>query len=124
MLLTLFDSLSQYFGPFRVFEFLTIRAIAATLTALLFSLMLGPRFINKMRDTQVAQVIREEGPEALLGVAFGLVHPDDGAPRLSEREAQNSPQRRQAGELRNRKSERETHLGRLRHCESARRGRG
>jgi len=66
MLLTLFDFLSQYFGPFRVFEFLTIRAIAATLTALLFSLMLGPRFINKMRDTQVAQVIREEGPETHL----------------------------------------------------------
>ena len=66
MLLTLFDYLSQFFGPFRVFEFLSVRAIAATLTALIFSLFFGPKFIRKMKITQVAQVIREEGPETHL----------------------------------------------------------
>ena len=66
MLLPLFDYLANFFGPFRVFEFISVRAIAATLTALLFSLLLGPRFINKMRDNQVGQVVREEGPETHL----------------------------------------------------------
>jgi len=66
MLLPLFDYLANFFGPFRVFEFISVRAIAATLTALLFSLLLGPRFINKMRDNQVGQVVREEGPKTHL----------------------------------------------------------
>ena len=66
MLLPLFDYLADYFGPFRVFEFITVRAIAATLSALLFSLILGPKFINRMRDSQVGQVVREKGPETHL----------------------------------------------------------
>ena len=35
-------------------------------TSLLFSLVLGPKFINKMKDIQVGQVIRNEGPESHL----------------------------------------------------------
>ena len=35
MLLPLFDYLANFFGPFRVFEFISVRAIAATLTALM-----------------------------------------------------------------------------------------
>jgi len=66
MLLPLFEYLSEFFGPFRVVEFLSTRAILATLTSLIFSLILGPRFINKMKDIQVGQVIREEGPETHL----------------------------------------------------------
>ena len=66
MLLPLFEYLSEFFGPFRVVEFLSTRAILATLTSLLFSLLLGPKFINKMKDIQVGQVIREEGPDSHL----------------------------------------------------------
>ena len=66
MLLPLFEYLSEFFGPFRVVEFLSTRAILATLTSLLFSLVLGPKFINKMKDIQVRQVIREEGPDSHL----------------------------------------------------------
>ncbi len=66
MLLPLFEYLSEFFGPFRVVEFLSTRAILATLTSLIFSLVLGPRFISKMKDIQVGQVIREEGPETHL----------------------------------------------------------
>ena len=66
MLLPLFEYLSEFFGPFRVVEFLSTRAILATLTSLLFSLFLGPKFINKMKDIQVQQVIRSEGPETHL----------------------------------------------------------
>ena len=64
MLLPLFEYLSEFFGPFRVVEQLITRSILATLTSLLFSLVLGPRFINKMKDTQVGQVVREEGPKS------------------------------------------------------------
>ena len=66
MLLPLFEYLSEFFGPFRVVEFLSTRAILATLTSLLFSLLLGPKFINKMKDIQVQQVVRAEGPETHL----------------------------------------------------------
>ena len=66
MLLPVFEYLSEFFGPFRVVEFLSTRAILATLTSLFFSLILGPRFINKMKDIQVRQVIREEGPKTHL----------------------------------------------------------
>ena len=66
MLLPLFEYLSEFFGPFRVVEFLSTRAILATLTSLLFSLILGPKFINKMKDIQIQQVVRSEGPETHL----------------------------------------------------------
>jgi len=66
MLLELFNFFSDAFGPFRVFEYLSFRSIFATLTALLISLILGPRFINKMNQIQVGQVVRKEGPSSHL----------------------------------------------------------
>ena len=62
MLVELFNFFSDSFGPFRVFEYLSFRAIFSTLTALTISLVIGPRFINKMQEIQVGQVIRERGP--------------------------------------------------------------
>ena len=62
MLVELFNFFSDSFGPFRVFDYLSFRAIFATLTALTISLVIGPRFINKMQEIQVGQVIRERGP--------------------------------------------------------------
>ena len=62
MLVELFNFFSDSFGPFRVFEYLSCRAICSTLTALTISLVIGPRFINKMQEIQVGQVIRERGP--------------------------------------------------------------
>ena len=49
MLVELFNFFSDSFGPLRVFDYLSFRAIFATLTALLVSLILGPRFISKMK---------------------------------------------------------------------------
>ena len=66
MLLELFNFFSDAFGPFRVFEYLSFRSIFATLTALLISLILGPRFISKMNQIQVGQVVRKEGPSSHL----------------------------------------------------------
>ena len=62
MLIELFNFFSDSFGPFRVFDYLSFRAIFSTLTALTISLVIGPRFINKMQEIQVGQVIRERGP--------------------------------------------------------------
>ncbi len=66
MLVELLDFFSDSYGPLRVFDYLSFRAIFATLTALLVSLILGPRFINKMQTIEVGQVIREKGPATHL----------------------------------------------------------
>ena len=66
MFLELFNFFSDSFGPLRVFEYLSFRAIFAALTALLISLALGPIFINKMHSIQVGQVVRQEGPSTHL----------------------------------------------------------
>ena len=66
MLLFLFDFFSESFGPLRVFEYLSFRSILATITSLIFSLLLGPLFINKMKQDQQNQIIRESGPESHL----------------------------------------------------------
>tara|TARA_Y100001960_G_C14780837_1_gene886604 strand:- start:6406 stop:7488 length:1083 start_codon:yes stop_codon:yes gene_type:complete len=66
MLVEFFNFFSDSYGPLRVFDYLSFRAILSTLTALMVSLLLGPRFINKMQDIRVGQVIRQEGPSSHL----------------------------------------------------------
>ncbi|HPQ16710.1 MAG TPA: phospho-N-acetylmuramoyl-pentapeptide-transferase, partial [Bryobacteraceae bacterium] len=60
----LFEQLYQYFSPFRVFRFITFRAAFASLTALFLCLVLGPWLIRKLRQFQIGQHIREEGPKS------------------------------------------------------------
>jgi phospho-N-acetylmuramoyl-pentapeptide-transferase len=60
----LFEQLYQYFSPFRVFRFITFRAAFASLTALFLCLVLGPWLIQKLRQFQIGQHIREEGPKS------------------------------------------------------------
>jgi phospho-N-acetylmuramoyl-pentapeptide-transferase len=54
--------LFPYFRPFRVFRYLTFRTAFASLTALLIALFIGPFVIEKLREFQIGQYIREEGP--------------------------------------------------------------
>jgi len=54
--------LQSYFGAFNVFRYITFRTAMATLTALLVSLLLGPKMIQRLRHFQIGQEIREEGP--------------------------------------------------------------
>lgn len=54
--------LHSHFGAFNVFRYITFRAAMATLTALLVSLLLGPWIIRRLRQFQIGQEIREEGP--------------------------------------------------------------
>ncbi len=63
MLYHLLPPLEPYFGPLRVFQFITFRTAAASLTALALSLLLGPWLIRKLREFQIGQVIRHEGPQ-------------------------------------------------------------
>jgi len=51
-------------GAFNVFQYITFRTAMATLTALLVSLLLGPRLIARLRQFQIGQEIREEGPSS------------------------------------------------------------
>jgi phospho-N-acetylmuramoyl-pentapeptide-transferase len=55
--------LRPYFSPLNVFRYITVRTAVASLTALLLSLLLGPWVIERLRELQVKQYIREEGPK-------------------------------------------------------------
>ncbi|HWJ56788.1 MAG TPA: phospho-N-acetylmuramoyl-pentapeptide-transferase [Vicinamibacterales bacterium] len=48
---------------FNVFRYITFRTAGASLTALAFSLILGPIMIRRLRDFQIGQVIRQDGPQ-------------------------------------------------------------
>ncbi|HWZ53639.1 MAG TPA: phospho-N-acetylmuramoyl-pentapeptide-transferase [Candidatus Acidoferrales bacterium] len=59
----LFFALKPHFSPLNVFRYITVRTAVASLTAMLISLLLGPWVIDKLRELQVKQFIREEGPK-------------------------------------------------------------
>jgi phospho-N-acetylmuramoyl-pentapeptide-transferase len=56
--------LKSVFGGFNVFRYITFRTIFAILTALIISLMVGGWFIRKLRELQVGQYVREDGPQS------------------------------------------------------------
>jgi phospho-N-acetylmuramoyl-pentapeptide-transferase len=60
----LYLKLFHYFPPFRIFRYLTFRTAFASLTALFTGLIVGPVVIRRLRDFQIGQYIREEGPQA------------------------------------------------------------
>ena len=64
MLLYLSDSLIHYWSAFRVFQYLTLRAILGVLTALLVSLMIGPAMIRYLSRYKIGQPIRDDGPKS------------------------------------------------------------
>lgn len=58
----LFEQLFPYFSPLRVFRYVTFRTAFASLTALFLCLVIGPWLIARLRQFQIGQYIREEGP--------------------------------------------------------------
>lgn len=60
----LYENLFPFFSPFRVVQYVTFRTAFASLTALFISILLGPWLIRKLRDFQIGQYIREEGPKS------------------------------------------------------------
>ncbi len=59
----LFEKLYSVWSPLRVFRYVTIRTAFASLTALFLCVVLGPWLIGKLREFQIGQYIREEGPK-------------------------------------------------------------
>jgi phospho-N-acetylmuramoyl-pentapeptide-transferase len=54
--------LSEYLPVLNVTRYVTFRTAGASLTALAIGLFVGPWMIRKLREFQVGQVIRQEGP--------------------------------------------------------------
>ncbi len=63
MLYHLFSPLVEVSIVFNVFRYVTFRAIAAFITALLFSLFIGPKMIKMLRKGNVVETINEYVPE-------------------------------------------------------------
>ncbi len=66
MFLPILEYLAESFGPLRVFNYFTFRAILATLTSLVFILFFGKTFIRFIAKQKYGQIIREEGPQSHL----------------------------------------------------------
>ena len=64
MLYHLLISLYPQVPVFNVARYITFRTAAASMTALVVSLVLGPWLIRRLREFQIGQVIRQEGPES------------------------------------------------------------
>ena len=62
----LYEKLFPFFHPFRIFRYLTFRTAFASLTALMIALFIGPYVIQKLREFQIGQYIREDGPQSHL----------------------------------------------------------
>jgi phospho-N-acetylmuramoyl-pentapeptide-transferase len=60
------QTLSPEFGVFRVFQYLTFRAVMAALTALMIGLLAGPYVINRLRALKIGQQVRSYGMETHL----------------------------------------------------------
>ena len=66
MLYYLTQRLTDVESAFRVFGYLTLRAILAALTALIISLIVGPWMIRALSTNQIGQQVRDDGPRSHL----------------------------------------------------------
>ena len=64
MLLHLLYPFHTEFGVLNVIRYITFRTAAASLSALAISLLLGPWLVRRLREFQIGQVIRQEGPQS------------------------------------------------------------
>ncbi len=60
----LFETLFPHISPLRVVGYSTFRTAFASLTALFLCVALGPWLIRKLREFEIGQHIREEGPRS------------------------------------------------------------
>ena len=62
----LYQKLFPYFPVFRIFSYVTFRCAFASMTAMLIGLLIGPFVIERLRQFQIGQFIREDGPQSHL----------------------------------------------------------
>jgi phospho-N-acetylmuramoyl-pentapeptide-transferase len=66
MLLALTQWMAQDVRAFNVFQYITLRAVLATLTALAIALFAGPLVIRKLTAYKIGQAVRDDGPQSHL----------------------------------------------------------
>ena len=66
MLLELAQWLAKDFRAFNVFNYITLRAVLATMTALTISFVAGPAFIRWLAAKKIGQAVRSDGPQTHL----------------------------------------------------------
>ena len=69
MLLFITEYLEQFYSGFNVFQYLTLRTILGTITALVLSLIIGPSMIRKLTSYKIGQQVRDDGPQTHLSKA-------------------------------------------------------
>ena len=66
MLLALANWIATDVRTFNVFSYITLRAVLATMTALIISFVVGPRMIRKLTEYKIGQSVRDDGPQSHL----------------------------------------------------------
>ena len=66
MLLELAQWLARDIRGFAVFNYITLRAVLASLTALAIGLLFGPMLIRKLAELKIGQAVRDDGPQTHL----------------------------------------------------------
>jgi len=66
MLLALANWIASDVRTFNVFGYITLRAVLATMTALVISFLVGPGMIKKLTQYNIGQSVRDDGPQSHL----------------------------------------------------------
>jgi phospho-N-acetylmuramoyl-pentapeptide-transferase len=66
VLYLLTQHLTPFYSGFNVFSYLTLRAILACMSSLVFCLLIGPYMIARLSRYQIGQVVRDDGPKSHL----------------------------------------------------------
>ena len=66
MLLWLTEHLARDVRAFNVFGYISLRAVLATMTALVISFLVGPRMIARLARMRIGQAVRDDGPQTHL----------------------------------------------------------
>jgi len=66
MLLWLTEVLAKDIRAFNVFGYISLRAVLATMTALVISFVVGPRMIVWLARMRIGQAVRDDGPQTHL----------------------------------------------------------
>jgi len=69
MLLELAQWLAKDIRAFNVFNYITLRAVLACLTALIISFVIGPALIRRLTAYKIGQAVRDDGPQTHLAKA-------------------------------------------------------
>ena len=69
MLLELAQWLAKDIRGFNVFNYITLRAVLACLTALVITFLIGPALIRRLTAYKVGQAVRDDGPQTHLAKA-------------------------------------------------------